>query len=257
MVHGNPTWSFMWRRLIDGLEGYRRLAPDHLGMGLSSRPPAPRRLAERIGDLGAFIDSLGPIGPVHLVVHDWGGPIGLGWAARRPERVASLAIMNTGLRLPPGAKIPWRLAAFKSFRPLGRLLAETFGLFTLGLARTGTFRPLSKAAESGFLAPYRLAAHRGAVADFVEDIPLGPGHPSFEALAEAERGFARLAEKPTLLAWGLGDFVFGPAFLDDFKARAPGAAVLAMGSAGHLLLEDEPERVVAAVRAHLARATAL
>jgi haloalkane dehalogenase len=253
MVHGNPGWSFMFRRLIAGLGGFRRLALDHLGLGLSSRPGPGYgyRLEDRLGDFSRWLDGLGPEGPVHLVVHDWGGPIGLGWAAENPDRVASLTIMNTGLRRPEGFRLPARLAAFRLAAPLGRLLAVRLNLFALGVARFGTARPMAPEAREGFLAPYLVPAHREALAGFVADIPLGPGHPSHRALSRIDQGFGRLAQKPVLLAWGLRDFVFSRAFLDDFRRRRPEARVLALPRAGHCLLEDEPEAVLRALRAFL------
>jgi haloalkane dehalogenase len=253
-VHGNPAWSFMWRRLIEGLAGHRRLAVDHLGMGLSSRPERPLRLAERVEHLGLWLDSLEIKEKIHLAVHDWGGPIGLGWAARHPERVASLVIMNTGLRRPKGYKLPKRLGLFAAGALFSSLLAVELNLFVQGLIRSGTFRPLTKAAQSGFLAPYALAAHRRAIGGFIRDIPLARRHPSFGARAETDALFGALARLPVLLAWGLGDFVFDRSFLDDFQGRCPQARVLALESAGHWLLEDKPEAVLSALRSHLAQA---
>ncbi|MDR1546612.1 MAG: alpha/beta fold hydrolase, partial [Deltaproteobacteria bacterium] len=254
MVHGNPSWSFMWRRLIGGLHGFRRLAPDHLGLGLSSRPGPGYgfRLTDRLADFSAWLESLRLEEPVHLVVHDWGGPIGLSWAGLHPELTASLTIMNTGLRAPADYRPPARLRLFAGPSPLRRLLAVKLGLFHRGLLRCGSVRPLSPAAADGFAAPCRLAAWREAIGRFVGDIPLRPDHPSRPALEAADRNFDRLADKPVLLAWGLRDFVFSLAFLDDFRRRRPAARTLALPRAGHWLLEDEPARVLAAVSEFLA-----
>ncbi|MDR2456008.1 MAG: alpha/beta fold hydrolase [Deltaproteobacteria bacterium] len=256
MVHGNPTWSFMFRKLISSLDGYRRIALDHLGMGLSSRPDSGYgfRLADRIRDFGAFISFLGLREPVHLVAHDWGGPIALGWAADNREKVASLALMNTGFKVPSGWRLPMRLKLFQGASLMSRLLAVEVNLFLGGLIRMGSLRPLTMAAESGFLAPYSKAAHRKALGAFIRDIPLSSGHPSREALAKASEGLGGISRKPVLLAWGLRDFVFSPAFLLDFQKKLPKAKVLPLEMAGHLLLEDEPQRILAALREHLARA---
>jgi haloalkane dehalogenase len=256
MVHGNPTWSFMFRMLISSLDGYRRIALDHLGMGLSSRPDSGYgfRLADRIRDFGAFMSFLGLREPVSLVAHDWGGPIALGWAAENSEKVASLALMNTGLKAPTGWRLPKRLKLFEGASVMSRLLAVEVNLFLAGLVRMGTLRPLTKAAESGFLAPYSKAVHRKAVGAFIRDIPMSPGHPSLAALRKASESLGEIGGKPVLLAWGLRDFVFGPSFLADFQKLLPKAEVLPLERAGHLLLEDEPQRVLSALRAHLAKA---
>ncbi|MDR2366529.1 MAG: alpha/beta fold hydrolase [Deltaproteobacteria bacterium] len=256
MVHGNPTWSFMYRHLIKNLAGYRRLALDHLGMGLSSRPEDGYgyTLGERQADFGRWIDSLNLAEPIHLIVHDWGGPVGLGWAGQNPDRLASVTIMNTGLARPRGFRLPARLTLFHGCRFLGGFLATDLNLFAKGVVRYGTVRPMSPTAIEGFLAPYRLAAHRRALPAFVADIPLGEKHPSHGALSEAGRNFARLAAKPTLIAWGLRDFVFSKPFLDDIRARRPQAEVTALPRAGHWLLEDEPGAILQAVSAFLGKA---
>ncbi|MDR0354475.1 MAG: alpha/beta fold hydrolase [Deltaproteobacteria bacterium] len=250
MVHGNPSWSFMFRRLVKNLTGFRRLALDHIGLGLSSRPASGYgfRLQERIDDFAAWIASLNLTEPMHLIVHDWGGPIALGWAGQNPEKIATLTIMNTGLRAPANYSPPPQLALFRLSKALRNLLAVNFNLFAGGVVRFCSVRPFRKLAAEGSLAPYRLPAHREALSRFVDDIPIKPTHPSRQALADADRRFERLADKPTLLAWGLKDFVFSQPFFDDFRRRLPNARLLPLPRAGHCLLEDEPETVFEAIR---------
>ena len=89
-LHGNPTWSYLWRRFLTAAPpGWRVVAPDQLGMGWSERLTAPRRLADRIEDLNRLTDALGITGPVVVVAHDWGGPIGLGWALGHLDQVGA------------------------------------------------------------------------------------------------------------------------------------------------------------------------
>jgi haloalkane dehalogenase len=259
MVHGNPSWSFMYRSLVKALSpNYRCLVPDHLGMGLSSRPGDGEygfRLADRLSDLSAFMASLNLTEPVHVVGHDWGGPIGFGWAGANPAKVASITVLNTGLRAPAGYSIPRRLSLFRKTGAAGRFLANQLNLFLWGVIRQGSVRPLSKAATEGWLAPYRFSFLRKAIGRFVEDIPLSPSHVSWSESRRIDRDFDDLAEVPTLLAFGLKDFVFTPAFLADFQARRPRAEVLALPRSGHLLLEDEPDRIAAAISSHLAKSS--
>jgi haloalkane dehalogenase len=106
----------------------------------------------------------------------------------------------------------------------------------------------------GWLAPYRHPILRKAIGRFINDIPLAPSHPSWSALKNVDQAFDGLSEVPVFLVWGLRDFVFTPAFLADFQARRPKAQVLALPRAGHLLLEDEPEKIVKAVRKFLGEA---
>ena len=256
MVHGNPTWSFFWRRLISALSpDFRCLAPDHMGMGLSSRPTDAEygfRLADRADDLAALTDHWALTEPAHLIMHDWGGPIGLAWAAAYPEKVASLTIVNSGSRVPAGYRLPGRLAVFKLFTPLGDLLARRWNLFVRGTAYFGTTRHLSPAAWTGFTAPYQTSADRLAVARFVADIPLSPGHPSAPALSAADRALETvLRDKPLNLVWGLKDFVFNRAVFLDWRARFPEAPALVLPEAGHYPLEDEPERITGHIRQYL------
>jgi haloalkane dehalogenase len=230
-------------------------------MGLSARLPegaAPLRLAERILEFGAFIDFLeSPLSEkeapprralskgekIHLLVHDWGGPIALGWAVKNPSRVGSIVFTNTGFRVPPGYKLPWELFLFRKMGPLASLLSGPLGLFTRGLTKLATVRPLSEAAREGFLAPYRIAAHRGAIQAFVDDIPLDKRHPSYFTLKEIHEGLASLKDVPARLIWGLQDFVFDASFFQDLRASFPRAGTLALPRAGHFLFEDEPLKI--------------
>jgi haloalkane dehalogenase len=257
MVHGNPAWSFMYRALIKNLSsGYRCLVPDHIGMGLSSRPKNRQygfRFSNRLNDLGALMDSLELTEPVHVIVHDWGGPIGLGWAGFHAAQVASVTIMNTGLRLPPNYTLPGKLRLFRSAGLAGQYLAGRLNLFIRGLLRFGSVRPLTPAAAGGWTAPYRLSLHRRAIGRFIRDIPLKPSDPSFGTLQNVDRAFDSLKEVPVFLVWGMQDFVFTEAFLADFKARRPDAPVLALPRAGHLLLEDEPDLIAGSIRRFLGR----
>ncbi len=200
------------------------------------------------------MEAAAPEGPVHIAAHDWGGPIALGWAVRNPHRVASVTLMNTGLRLPFGYKLPWRLAIFKRLAPLGSLLAVRGNLFAWGTACFGA-QALKSEARREILAPYREASQRLAIGKFVEDIPLSPEHPSYQTLADIDmRAEKLLAEKPFQLVWGLRDFVFNRRVFLDWRERFPEAPFLALPEAGHYLMEDEPERVAEAVKDFISRA---
>ena len=106
-VHGNPTWSYLWRRFLAAAPpGWRVVAVDQLGMGWSERLPQTRRLAERIDDLGDLTDALGIDGPVVTVGHDWGGPISLGWALAHRDQLRGVVLANTAVHHDPGSAPP-------------------------------------------------------------------------------------------------------------------------------------------------------
>jgi haloalkane dehalogenase len=238
----------MFRNLITAFQdNFRCIAPDHLGMGLSARPlPGTReyRLDERIVDFSAFLGKLQLSYPIHLLLHDWGGPIGLGWAVHNPEKVASIVLMNTATRWPQGYRLPWSLAIFRKCPLWGNILIKEIGLFTQGLVRRATLRPLKPYVREGYLAPYQKPCHRRAIASFVKDIPLTESHPSHFILSHVDDGLSRLQNIPILIIWGLLDFVFTRLFLEDFKQRLPRAKVLALPRAGHWALEDEPSQII-------------
>jgi acyl-coenzyme A synthetase/AMP-(fatty) acid ligase/pimeloyl-ACP methyl ester carboxylesterase len=239
-VHGNPTWSYLWRRFLAGAEpGWRVVAVDQLGMGYSERPDCPRTLAERIDDLDAITASLGITGRIVVAAHDWGGPISLGWAERHRDRVAGVILANTGVSVPAEAR-PALLVPLVRSRLLREAVCVRTATFVRGAARL-TRAPLPRSVRAALRAPYFSAARRRAVGDFVADIPLMPTHPSRAALDRVLSGLAQLSEVPVLLLWGPRDPIFSPAFLRDLEYQLPQADVHRYAGASHLVTEDVPE----------------
>ena len=191
-LHGNPSWSFYYRELIQELsKTHHVLAPDHIGCGLSDKPDDARyeyRLERRIDDLEAWLeawlDALDIEQNITLVMHDWGGAIGMGYATRHPERVSRLVVMNTAAFPMPGAKeLPWSLWFCRSTK-LGDLFVRGLNGFVWGWLLTGCKkRRLNASEKAGYLAPYDSYPNRIAVLRFVQDIPLHQEDPSFGCLA--------------------------------------------------------------------------
>jgi cis-3-alkyl-4-acyloxetan-2-one decarboxylase len=256
MVHGNPTWSFYYRRLVEGLRSsYRTIVPDHIGCGLSDKPDDSRydyTLESRIADLEALVEHLGLDGGLTLVVHDWGGAVGLGYATRHPEQVARLVVLNTAaFHLPRTKTFPWPLWLCRD-TPVGAYLVRGVNAFCRGTARVGcTRRPLPRDVRDAYCAPYDSWEHRIAVLRFVQDIPLRPGDRSYDLVTRMQNELPRLAGVPTLIGWGMKDFVFDHHFLAEWVRRFPGAEVHRFARAGHYVLEDEGEQIVPLVRAFL------
>lgn len=257
-VHGNPTWSFYFRSLLTTLpgDGLRAIAPDHIGMGRSAKPARadyPHTLARRVADLTEFVDALALDQPLSLVVHDWGGPIGLSWAVEHLERVAKVVVLNTGaFPLPADKRIPWSLQAAR-LPVVGDVAVRRFNAFSLGALTMGTGRLwLDAEARRGLLAPYDSPAHRVAVHAFVQDIPTGPADPAHPVLNRLAARLPLLDEHPVQIHWGMKDPVFDAGILDHLVGYLPGAEVHRYPDAGHYVLEDAADRIVPRVRTFLA-----
>ena len=239
-LHGNPTWSYLWRRfLATAPPGWRVIAPDQLGMGWSERLDRPRTLAERIDDLGRLTEALELSGPVVAVAHDWGGPVLLGWAERHRELLAGVVLTNTGVALPADTAPPGLITLARSGPVLETICARTPAFVR---ATTALSRPaLPKAVRDAFASPYAIPVRRRAVRDFVADIPLESGHPSRATLDGVVDGLADLADLPALLVWGPRDPVFSIRYLHDLRRRLPRADVQLYPRASHLVVEDAPQ----------------
>lgn len=238
MVHGNPTWSYYYRNLVRALAGrFRCIAPDHIGCGLSSRPARHDvSLKGRIDDLAHLVDRLA-LPRFDLVVHDWGGAIGLGLATRMPERIHRVVILNSGAFR--SGRIPLRIAACR-VPGFGRFAVQRMNLFLLAARRMGTCKPGGFPDEvwRGYLHPYRRAADRAAIADFVADIPMERHHPSYGTLRHIEERLVSLRDKPVFLAWGARDFCFTLHFFRRYLQYFPDAVRIVYSAAGHFVLED-------------------
>lgn len=255
MVHGNPTWSFYYREVIKGLaDSHRCLVPDHIGMGLSDRPEDGDyryTLASRLADLGHWLDAVEPTRPVDLVVHDWGGAIGLSWAVRNIERVRRVVLLNTwAFNIPPEESLPTSLRFART--GFGGFLINRFNAFSGLAVRMATERRLPKEVARGLVAPYLGSPNqRLATLRFVQDIPLSEKDPAWAVLAETERLLDQLAARPVLIAWGAKDFVFNDKVLAIWRERLPEARVEYLEDAGHYVLEDAADRIVPWIRSFL------
>lgn len=239
-VHGNPTWSYLWRRFLTFADaGWRVVAVDQLGMGYSERLRSPRFLAARIDDLDVITSELGITGPVVLAAHDWGGPISLGWAQRHLDQITGLILANTGVAVPPksGTPVLIRLARNRVLRELVCVRTPTF--VRAAAALSGPRIPAK--VRAALRAPYADSRRRRAIGDFVADIPLEPRHPSRTTLDRVALGMAEFTSVPTLLLWGPRDPVFRQGSLRDLERRLPHADVHRYAQASHLVVEDSPQ----------------
>jgi len=240
-VHGNPTWSYLWRRLLAAPPpGWRVVAPDHLGMGHSERLDTARTLAQRVDDLSRLTEAMGISGPVVTVAHDWGGILSMGWAHGHREQLRGLVLTNTAVHQPETSKGPVLIRA-AHVPVIGENVCVRTPAF-LRAATSLTWPLLSAGVREGFAEPYGTAARRAAVGGFVADIPFACDHPSRPAL-DVIAGGMRTLDAPALLLWGPRDPVFGEGYLRDLQERLPQASVHRYARASHLLPEDAPEYV--------------
>ena len=247
LLHGNPTWSFLYRRVIDALAGapVRLIAPDLLGFGRSSKPPAKAHSLTFHGQsIAALIEAL-DLRRYVLVVQDWGGPIGTWAASRAPQRVGALLVMNTSTRVPSR----FGGAAFHKFSRVPLLSEAVFyGLrFPIPVldrvqADRSSIRGEVKAAYAW---PFRTFASRGAPLALARMVPDRPDHPTVEGLRACE-AFVRGFRGPAELVWGVKDPILGRALRREREAL-PNARVTEL-SAGHFLQEEAPVPIAEAIR---------
>jgi cis-3-alkyl-4-acyloxetan-2-one decarboxylase len=257
MVHGNPTWSFLYRHLIDSLRSsYRVIVPDHIGCGLSDKPDDSRyvyTLSSRVDDLERLLFHLGLDRDLTLVLHDWGGMIGMAFAARHPARIARLVVSNTAAFHKPATKPMPKALAICRDSMLGAVLVRALNAFCQGTAWIGCKRTrMTRELRQAYVAPYDSWSHRIAVLRFVQDIPLRPGDRSYDDVSWVQDRLGLLRSVPMLVVWGMKDFVFDHHFLTDWVRFFPSAEVHRFLQAGHYLFEDEPDTINDLVTAFLA-----
>jgi haloalkane dehalogenase len=248
MVHGTPDWSFSYRQLVKGLSAeFRCIVPDNLGFGLSAKPRdasyAPERQAERLNTL---IEQL-HLRDVSLVLHDFGGPIGLAYALEHPYNVRKLALMNTWM---------WSLRGDPHFELFRRLMGGPLGRF-LYLRLNFSARVIMKHAfaDKSKLPP---RIHR----QYLQALPTPEDRLATWAYAQAVLGAsdwyeslwerrARIREIPTLILWGMRDVAFREKELNRLEMVFANARTVRFADAGHFLQEEKPEELCALIREHL------
>jgi cis-3-alkyl-4-acyloxetan-2-one decarboxylase len=248
MLHGNPSWSFYYRHLFSTLtEQYHCIVPDHIGMGLSDKPAKGDyefTLKQRVDDLDALLSSLNVDDNLTLIVHDWGGMIGMAYAIRYPDKIKRLVISNTAaFHIPKGKQVPWQLKLSRT-PIIGSLLIQGLNAFCRGgVIQCVTRQAMSTDVKNAYLAPYDSWDHRFSVLRFVEDIPLDKEHESYDIVDQVDRNLQQFSNLPMLVCWGLNDFVFDIHYLDEWKKRMPNAEFHEF-DAGHYLLEDAGNEVI-------------
>ena len=230
-LHGNPTWSFLWSRLLNELNSdFRVIAPDHLSMGFSEQV-STRTYRDRVADINDLVNSLNITEPIWIVAQDWGGAIGMGYAVAHPERVAGMVLSNTGIAIPHNRRAPLliRIAAATGVH---RLVTKDSPLFVRGTPFLPG-RGLSQLQRRALAFPYRQRQRRNGVANFVADAPLTERHSSAQDIANVAQKLSSLMI-PVRLVWGSRDPVFNDDFAHDLMNRFQNVALHRIADSGHL-----------------------
>ncbi|RYZ56498.1 MAG: alpha/beta fold hydrolase [Proteobacteria bacterium] len=241
-LHGNPTWSFYYRNLVGRMRNaYRVVVPDHIGCGLSDKPGDEAysyRLEQRVEDIEELVKTLG-LKDITLILHDWGGMIGLSFATRNPSLVKRIILMNTsGFPLPKTKALPFTLHLSRT-PLLGDILLRGFNAFAVTASWIGCkYKRLSPTLRKAYRAPYTTWNNRRAVHRFVQDIPLSAKDPSWATVSFTDKHLESLSDKPMQIIWGEKDFIFDNHFLSEWRRRMPKAEIHSYPEGGHYILED-------------------
>jgi len=256
MLHGNPTWSFYFREMIKAFsEKYRMIAPDHIGCGISEKPSPVQydyTLKSRVDDIEVFLNNLDIHNNITLVVHDWGGMIGLTYALKHLKNIKRIVIMNTSGFLPPGGKkIPIRLWLLRHLTFFAIPAVLGFNLFSWGATHMATSKGLSRDVKNGLKAPYHSWKNRMATLKFVQDIPIFTSDAAYNMVKNTDQNLNNLKSIPMLILWGEKDFVFDMDYLAEWRRRFPNAEIHSFADAGHYVLEDATDEVIEKMRVFL------
>ena len=256
MLHGNPTWSFYYREVIKAFsKSHRMIAPDHIGCGLSEKPGVKQysyTLGNRINDLATFLENLKIDRKITLILHDWGGMIGIAYALEHIANIENIVILNTAAFLPPGKKnIPFRLWVLRHLTWLATPAVLGFNLFSRGAIYMASARGLRRDIQQGLTAPYNSWQNRIATLRFVQDIPVFPNDDSYAIVNQVDQNLGALGRIPMLILWGEKDFVFDLDYLAEWQRRFPDAETHTFAEAGHYILEDEPETLISKISSFL------
>lgn len=247
LLHGDPTWGYLYRQFITPLaQTYRCIVPDHMGMGKSGAAAElyPYRLHHHIANLESLLLHLN-LHNITLVVHDWGGPVGLGFAIRHPERIKRLVITNSWAFAPwPGGPFPRLLELIRSPRGEKFVLEKNGYLEPALLGTTHHSERLSGIVMEAYLSPFPTPESRRALLCWSRDIPVQETDPSYPVMKQIEESLPLFSHIPVLLLWGMRDPVLGVAVLRRWQHIYPHAITHELEDASHFLQEDAPEHLL-------------
>ena len=254
MLHGDPTWGYLWRKFILLIsDTHRAIVPDHMGMGKSSVPkdPYPYLLRHHIFNLEELITSL-ELRDITLVLHDWGGPVGMGFAVRHPGLIKRLVLMNTwAFAKWPGGEFPRLLEIIRSERGESFVL-EKNGYIKRALLGTANYpENYTSKVLNAYLSPFPTPESRLALLCWSRDISVSESDLSYGEMNHIEDKLSLFDDIPVLLIWGILDPVLPGSVLEKWRRIYPHAQVCEIEDASHFLQEDSPKRVIGEIKQFL------
>lgn len=242
-LHGNPTWSFYYRKAVRFWKDHSRcIAPDHLGCGLSDKPDSvdfSYNLKNHANNLLELVDHLG-VDCFNLVVHDWGGAIGLTAFAHQADRIRKIVLLNTAAF--PSRDVPLRIL-FCRLPIVGEFFVRTLNGFAGPATWMGSANGITDSAKKGLLFPYNNWANRVAIWNFVRDIPYERNHLTLPELQNTSNNLINFSNTPAIACWGMKDFCFHGGYLQKWENIWPHMQSHRFAHSGHYILEDSFEEV--------------
>lgn len=256
-LHGNPTSSFLWRRVLPGLTGSARcVAVDLIGMGRSGKPDIGYGFADHAAYLEAFADQLG-LRDVTVVGHDWGAVLGLDLLRRRPDVVSRIAVCEGHLhpfdRFEDMGPEAGELFARLRTPGVGEQLVLQENFFIEQVLPGGMKRSLSAAEHDAYRAPFPAPRERFPVLRWIQQIPVDGDPADVDTVVRRNQDALLRGPVPRLLLHGEPGSVVGPAEVDWCRREAAGLEIVSVGAGTHFLPEDQPEAFSHALAAWLAR----
>jgi haloalkane dehalogenase len=234
LLHGEPTWSYLYRTIIPELApGVRAIAPDYFGFGRSDKPLRVEDYSYdfHVRSIARLVEEL-DLRDATVVVQDWGGPIGLRIAVERPERIGKLVIMNTGIG---GGRPPSE--EWLRFRDWLRRLGTD--VVPGRLVALSAVQPIAEEVVDAYSAPWPVPESKAAILAFPDLVPISPDHPDLPAHMAVRERLAHW-DRPALVLFSDSDPIFSPRAAERIAAHIPGALEPEIvAGAGHFLQEDQ------------------
>ena len=249
-LHGMPTWSYLYRKFIENLrQDFRIVVPDHMGFGKSDVPQDKQyTMAEHVDNLTKLMISL-DLQNITLIVQDWGGPIGLGFAVDHPDRIKRLVIMNTSVGVAREGTKPWyqNLEESGEYDAFFSNLKETIPkLFKFSIYNQDAITDEMLAA---YTAPFPTRESCLGALVFPRGIPIGFNHHNAQAMQHVREKLDLFIDTPKIMIWGMQDPVFPPPVIKRWNKKLfPGIQVNKLKNASHFLQEDAPREIISLIR---------